>query len=284
MLASTTTQSNSTTWQEMRVGRITASRVHSVLHTNAENPAPSVVKSICTPSSDLSHVPAIQWGRDNESAAIRRYKEEHLAHHPDLQVTPSGLWLSEEHSFIGASPDGLLECSSCGKGVLEVKCPYKFKNFHDLELVIADKSVCLERDTAGHITLKRSNEYYSQLQCQMYVCDRQYGDFALWTPNIFITCRVERDDEFIANMVDVVPVFWKKHCLPELLTRSLEQQSAKVTPSEEPEFSYCICKTDLGGMMIGCDNPECKTKWYHMSCIKRIRPPKGHWFCKDCKK
>ena len=30
-------------------------------------------------------------------------------------------------SFIGASPDGLVECSCCGKGLLEIKCPYCIK-------------------------------------------------------------------------------------------------------------------------------------------------------------
>ncbi|KAJ8036274.1 hypothetical protein HOLleu_20200 [Holothuria leucospilota] len=45
----------------MRIGRVTASRVHPVLQTDFENPAPSVIKSICMPPCNISHLPVIQW-------------------------------------------------------------------------------------------------------------------------------------------------------------------------------------------------------------------------------
>ncbi len=43
-------------------------------------------------------------------------------------VTECGLFLDIETPYIGASPDGLICCSCCGKGVLEVKCPLYVKD------------------------------------------------------------------------------------------------------------------------------------------------------------
>ena len=42
-------QSNSLLWKDMRIGRITASIVYDVLHTNIDKSTPSVIKTICTP-------------------------------------------------------------------------------------------------------------------------------------------------------------------------------------------------------------------------------------------
>ena len=43
-------QSNSLLWKDMRIGRITASIVYDVLHTNIHKPSASVIKTLCTPA------------------------------------------------------------------------------------------------------------------------------------------------------------------------------------------------------------------------------------------
>ncbi|EDO33191.1 predicted protein, partial [Nematostella vectensis] len=49
---------------------------------------------------------------------------------------------------------------------------------------------------------------------------------------------------------------------------------------------FCVCQQPEceGDEMIGCDNPSCKYKWFHFTCIKLKRAPKGGWYCKFCKK
>ena len=37
------------------------------------------------------------------------------------------------------------------------------------------------------------------------------------------------------------------------------------------------------GEMIGCDNPECQTEWFHFSCVGLTTKPKGKWYCDRCK-
>ena len=42
--------------------------------------------------------------------------------HYDLTIKDNGLFIDLCHPYMGASPDGIVSCSCCGKGVLEVKC------------------------------------------------------------------------------------------------------------------------------------------------------------------
>ena len=44
--------------------------------------------------------------------------------HSDFRAHDCGLHILSTTPFIGASPDQIVECSCCGKGILEVKCPF----------------------------------------------------------------------------------------------------------------------------------------------------------------
>ena len=41
--------------------------------------------------------------------------------HQEFKVSESGFFISQIHSHIGASPDGLVQCLCCGEGVYEIK-------------------------------------------------------------------------------------------------------------------------------------------------------------------
>lgn len=46
---------------------------------------------------------------------------------------------------------------------------------------------------------------------------------------------------------------------------------------------WCICRQpDDGTRMIGCDDENCKTQWYHTRCLRIKKIPKGPWYCPDC--
>ena len=50
---------------------------------------------------------------------------------------------------------------------------------------------------------------------------------------------------------------------------------------------YCYCQVpeeDNSSEIIGCDNPNCSTEWFHTKCLKIISIPKGKWYCPDCHK
>ncbi len=52
--------------------------------------------------------------------------------------------LMNGHNYIGASPDGIINCTCCGTGVLEVKCPYSHQGERISECAANDKNFCLK--------------------------------------------------------------------------------------------------------------------------------------------
>ena len=63
----------------------------------------------------------------------------------------------------------MVECLCCGKGTLEIKCPYSCRE-QSFEQVATKKSFCLEQDKTGHLIIKKDHEYYHQVQMQMKLC------------------------------------------------------------------------------------------------------------------
>ena len=105
--------------------------------------------------------------------------------HSNLKVRDTGLVISTNWPFLGASPDGIVCCDCCGHGVIEVKCPYCVRNKH-LEDAVKDKSFCLKEEL-GVIALDRTHQYYYQVQQQLQICKNEvdccYADFVVWTPD-----------------------------------------------------------------------------------------------------
>ena len=53
-------------------------------------------------------------------------------------------------------------------------------------------------------------------------------------------------------------------------------------PVDPNEPTYCLCNRVSFGEMVGCDNPECRREWFHLSCLGLAAAPKGTWLCPDC--
>lgn len=49
-------------------------------------------------------------------------------------------------------------------------------------------------------------------------------------------------------------------------------------------YCYCRCPYDEVSEMIGCDSSDCAIEWFHFECVGIMVPPKGQWFCPDCRK
>jgi hypothetical protein len=274
---STVNQSNSVTWHEQRVGRITASVAHDVLHTSIDKPAKSLIKKICYQNKQVN-VPSLTWGRENEAKALGQYKETMATQHENLKVEKSGLGIIKTKPYIGASPDGIVTCSCCGTGVIEIKCPYSLKG-NTAEEMLESKNFCLDK----RYQLKECSKYYTQVQLQMYVFDCEFCHFIIWTTEACIITYVAKNSHFVHEMLPKLEHFWKLNCLPELLTHKMtcEEEKKQVKPI------YCYCQqpwcSDDGTDMVGCDAVNCPYQWIHYKCAKIKRPPKGKWYCKSCK-
>ena len=114
-------QANSRLWFQMRAGRITASKFSHTAHTNPASTSISLIMSISHPDLFRFSTKATRWDCKHEKSAMAKYKETLTQLHDNLEVKECGLFISVENPFIGASPDGVIECKCCGWGVIEIK-------------------------------------------------------------------------------------------------------------------------------------------------------------------
>ncbi|XP_015606745.1 uncharacterized protein LOC107273258 [Cephus cinctus] len=49
-------------------------------------------------------------------------------------------------------------------------------------------------------------------------------------------------------------------------------------------YCYCQCPYDEVSEMIACDGEDCRIEWFHFECVGIMVPPKGKWYCPDCRK
>ena len=106
-------QSSSLRWHDERAKRLTASSFGKICKQREATHCQNLVKQILY--SPFSGNKSTKWGKDNESIAVREFC---LLYNTDVMET--GLIIDEEHHFLGASPDGLLQ----DDGLIEVKCPH----------------------------------------------------------------------------------------------------------------------------------------------------------------
>lgn len=313
----TTNQSSSKLWFKYRAGRVTASRMKAVCHTDPANPAQSLIKSICYPEVFKFSSKATSWGCKHEKSARDRYMMEMVGKHDNFSVKDSGLVLNAKWSHIGASPDGIVNCKCCNNGVVEIKCPYCHRNDNIHEAVTQDKKFCLKPNSDGTLILDRTHAYYYQIQTQIFVCVVEYCDFVVCTfpengePQI-VTERIFADHDLWSQCVTKSTEFFKVCILPELLGRWYTRPCINVTEPEtsaEPDNPtstialpgpsglsdpsetesdatklYCYCQQPEHDEMIACDYSNCKYEWFHIECLKIKTVPKGKWFCPTCRK
>ena len=100
------------------------------------------------------------------------------ANHSLFSLKAFGLLLDPSNPFVGSSPDGIVQCSCCGCGVLEIKCPYSCKD-KSFEVRADEHSFFLKEDDSGNLHLKESHPYYCQVQLQMKLYGAHYCDFVV---------------------------------------------------------------------------------------------------------
>ena len=201
---------------------MTASNLKNVLATNPAAPARSVLASVCRSTKSSLRTPAVQWGKDHEKAALEEYLSTQIQTHLDFNLCGSGLWVSCEVPYLAGSPDGVTECRCCGRGIVEVKCPYQLRD-STMEEFLADKNSCMVADENGCPSLRRKHQHFYQVQAQMYVCDVQFCDFVVHCNKFTIIQRVQYDREFMEATIPKIKVFMTDAVLPQLMAHHFTQ-------------------------------------------------------------
>ena len=274
---STHLQRNCEEWNIQRRGRITASSFHDVYVLKDGTSPESLCIRLLRPR-DLSHITAIKWGINNEDKARQQYTEEMPTCHQNFCCEPCGLVVNPLYPHLGASPDGNVSCTCCGTGLLEIKCPYTGRNSHPDTLRSVNKSFL---NSQG---LVRTHKYYTQVQGQLLLCEKQYCDFVVWTTEGLLTERVYIDVRFTEKLEKKLTNFYVEKLLPAILIRRFSSDNPEIS-SRENEGSdklYCICQLPEYGKMIRCDHPECEYEQFHYDCVEIRKAPRGKWFCPNC--
>ena len=118
--------------------------------------------------------------------------------------------------------------------------------------------------------------YVRTVQGQLMVCEKDFCDFVVWTPKGIFIQRIFMDSAFRERLIKKLTTFYVEQFLPQLMTHHL-QCAALVNTSV-----YCFCQKEEHSKMIECENPTCKSGWFHFSCIGLKRPPKRSWYCPEC--
>lgn len=211
-------QSANKDWHNQKAGRITAANMHAVLtkvrHMLSIAPktldCSSLLLRLCTPSgNDFDHVAAIKYGRAMESEARKRYIQLGKKNgHKKLEVQECGLFIVKEHGYMGASPDGLVNCECCGQGLLEIKCPLTLAHVNP---TANPPPYIITED--GHQTLKKGHPYYSQVIAQMGATERKWCDFFVYSRHGSLTVRIPFDEPLWRDLVAACETFFVNHII-----------------------------------------------------------------------
>ena len=203
-------QSQSSVWFEHRKGRLTASKFRAICHTSISKPSESLISQVFQQNPSPQSA-AIKWGVEKESTARAEYEELLKMRHSEFKVEITGLHINPHYPYLGASPDGLTNCTCCGDGILQIKCPYSVRQS------VPTDAPFLHTDIDGEYKLSTSHEYYYQVQGQLGVTGRLFADFVCWTPQGLHIERIMYDPKFFDDMELKLRQFFIQVLLPRVL-------------------------------------------------------------------
>ncbi|KAF2883241.1 hypothetical protein ILUMI_22930, partial [Ignelater luminosus] len=137
-------------------GRLTASRFGEVCKRRINREPHALVTQILYPKHFTNE--AVSYGKVKEKVAIAKFASARR-----VQIDDSGLFVDEQHPYLGASPDELFNTNS----IIEVKCLFKVhKDKITLDQAVQNyrknSNFCLQLNETGELKLKRNHNYYYQ--------------------------------------------------------------------------------------------------------------------------
>lgn len=188
-------------WLEARKQFITASAISTIVGLNQFETPADLLRKLLTKGSTQENI-AMRWGSTHESNAIQAYTAI-----TGLTVQSTGLHVSRANDWLAASPDGLVG----EDGLVEAKCTsqvvIKGTKQLDLDFELGDgmgdgmgsgivtRNIYSEKKR-GPPTIVYDN-YYLQIQTQLYCTERKWCDLIQWTPRAISIVRIYRNPELL---------------------------------------------------------------------------------------
>nr|CAH7723272.1 unnamed protein product [Callosobruchus chinensis] len=114
--------------------------------------------------------------------------------------------------FLGGSPDGLIE----DYGIVEVKCPFKHRESTSLLNDLKDQTYILFFDDNKDLQLNTNNDYYHQIQGNLWLTNRKNCYLVIWTPFDNLICNIGIDKDWQTN-VNILKTFYMNVYIPFLI-------------------------------------------------------------------
>ncbi|CAH2092101.1 unnamed protein product [Euphydryas editha] len=206
---STVLQAESALWLELRRCILTASMFSKICKRRPNTDSAPLVKTLLY-SYNLDNVPSIKHGKENESKALAQ-----LSDQMNIDIKKCGLFISTEHFFLGATPDGVFE-----DGVVEIKCPISAYDMDPDTAILEKKIKCFKIDKKGEVVLNKNHDWYYQIQGQLNIANKNICLFAVWTGTDYPLkiVKVYKDQNFWnQKMLPKLIKFYEECVLPEII-------------------------------------------------------------------
>ena len=201
-----------------------------------------------------------------------------------------GLFVHQELSHLGASPDAIINCC-CGDIAVEVKCPSSIRN-----TVPSDSNLRYLEKVNEKIQLKSKHDYMFQIQGQLAITNLNNCIFFVYTNHGYHIELIKFDQDMWCAMVKKLNYFWAKSVVKAMLTEndndsesipSLTQKTSMIDIS--CECAKCFAPivevpTSPDDSSLSCGSCE---QWFHAKCIGITENDFNtitSWICNECVK
>lgn len=151
---------------------------------------------------------AILHGKNYEKKALKLFDDKFC-----IKTKECGLFVCLDYPYLGASPDAVVDDSA----IVEVKCSYSGKN----EMVKPGAHFkYLMFDDNENVVLKKSHNYYDQIQGQLYISKRKFCYFVVFTLRDLFVQKIPLDTYYCEHsLLPKLKVFFEKYYRPFIASK-----------------------------------------------------------------
>lgn len=199
-------------WHKYKKFRITGSRVHSLYTASNNKKTDWKKKAVNYFWPKKFQTQATKHGNETEPMARDQYRNVFGV----TVIEDCGLIVSKQNPWLGFSPDGVVVENGKPCKLIEIKCPLlgETKGIEDVLPTLGRYLNCEN----GNYSLKRRNEYYSQVTLGMTVLNLKVCDFIVFTKadkGMWIE-EIHLDESYAANLVSTVKTSFFNNMLHEI--------------------------------------------------------------------
>ena len=177
-------------WYKERKHRMTSTKAHKIV--GGRKAVTRIGYMYPKKENKMKDHKNFRYGREMEPTAKAVYEEIY-----NTKVHPAGLVICHEQPWLACSPDGfVIDEEQDTLTVLEVKCPITCRDAKIKDLDYLDYKLCPVEGTMKP-TLKKTHEYYMQVQIQLYVCKAKRSHFFVFSMADHIKIDIDIDPHFL---------------------------------------------------------------------------------------